>query len=160
MPLSLTIGLRAPRAKHRNTPSTELFHNERMSRVLICTLCALAMAAPFAAHAEGGGDKKTKQPYIQLQTVAVSVIRPAGRRGVLTVEVGVDAPDPALRDKVDLYVPLLRSAFVSVLQPYALSLSPGSPPNADYIAMSLQRETDRVLGRRGARLLIGSILVN
>jgi len=65
-----------------------------------------------------------------------------------------------LRDKVDLYVPLLRSAFVSVLQPYALSLSPGAPPNADYIAMTLQRETDRVLGRRGARLLIGSILVN
>jgi hypothetical protein len=119
---------------------------------------AVLLAAAGAAHADDKG--KTKQSYVQLQTLAVSTMRASGRHGVLTVEVGVDAPEPALRDRVDLYTPLLRSAFISVLQPYGLGLSPGAPPSADYISMSLQRETDRVLGRRGAKLLLGSILVN
>ncbi len=68
--------------------------------------------------------------------------------------------DPGLRSRIELYQPLLSSAFVSALQPYALGLSPGQPPNADYISLTLQRETDRVLRRKGARLLLGSILLN
>ena len=131
-----------------------------MNRRLISAVIAFALAAPVAAQAEGHGEKKAKASYMQIDSIAVSVMRPGGRRGVLTVEVGVDQPDPALRDKLDLYVPPLRSAYVSALQPYALGLPPGLPPNADYISMTLQRETDRVLGRRGAKLLIGSILVN
>jgi hypothetical protein len=117
-----------------------------------------ALTAVDSRAAEGGG--KAKQSYVQLETLAVSTVHMGGRRGVLTVEVGVDATDPKLRDQVDLYTPLLRSAFISALQPYGLGLPPGSPPNADYIAMTLQRETDRVMGRHGARLLLGSILVN
>lgn len=128
-----------------------------MRRLLISVLAVLAATAS-AAHAEDKG--KAKQSYVQLATLAVSTIRASGRHGVLTVEVGVDAKDPALRDKVDLYTPLLRSAFISALQPYGLGLSPGAPPSADYISMTLQRETDRVLGRRDAKLLLGSILVN
>jgi hypothetical protein len=127
-----------------------------MRRLLTCLLAAQAVLGWGAAHAADS----TQLSYVQLQTLAVSTIRASGRRGVLTVEVGVDAPDPALRDKVDLYTPLLRSAYISALQPYGLGLPPDQLPNADYISMTLQRETDRVLGRRGARLLLGSILVN
>ncbi len=127
--------------------------------LLLLVLAALSAAAPLAARAgEGGG--KAKDPYVRLQAVAVSTIHTSGRHGVMTVEVGIDAKDPGLRNKVDLYTPILRSAYVSALQPYALGLPPGSPPNADYISMTLQRETDRVLGRPGARLLLGSILIN
>ena len=130
-----------------------------MRRRLILTVLALALAAPAAVRAEGH-DKKAKQSYMQIDSLAVSVLRASGRRGVLTVEVGIDEQNPALRDKLDLYVPPLRSAFIAALQPYALGLAPGAPPSADYIAMTLQRETDKVLGRRGAKLLIGSVLVN
>ncbi|HEY5411891.1 MAG TPA: Tat pathway signal protein [Caulobacteraceae bacterium] len=130
-------------------------------RTLIAAFAALVVLAPVAGRAEGeGGGPKTKPPYLQMPTVAVSVFRSNGRRGVLTIEVGVDVPDPALRNQMELYVPLLISAYVSALQPYAISLAPGQPPNADYISMTLQRETDRVLRRRGAHLLLGSILVN
>ncbi len=111
---------------------------------------ALALCGPPAVHAEGDA-KKAKTPYIQLETVAVSTMRATGHRGVLTVEVGIDATDAALRNRVDLVQPLLRSAYVSALQTYALGITPGGPPNADYIAMSLQRETDKVLGHKGAR---------
>ncbi len=92
--------------------------------------------------------------------MAVSIIRASGRRGVLTVEVGLDVPDPKLRDTIELYLPILYSAYVSALQPYGLGLAAGQPPNADYISMALQRETDRVLRRRGAKVLLGSILLN
>ena len=129
-----------------------------MRRLLTCLLVAQAVLSCGVARAETNASGK--QSYVQLQTLALSTIRSSGRRGVLTVEVGVDAPDPALRDKVDLYTPLLRSAYISALQPYGLGLPPDRLPSADYISLTLQRETDRVLGRRGAKVLLGSILVN
>ena len=43
---------------------------------------------------------------------------------------------------------------------YAASLPPGGLPNADTIGVSLQRATDEVLGKPGAKLLLGSILEN
>ncbi len=129
-----------------------------MLRPVLIACFVLAAAAPLAAHAEGG--KKAQPPYLQLKTLAATVNKSGGRRGVLTVELGLDTPDPVLRDKVELVQPILRDAYVTALQPYALSLGPSQPPNADYIALSLQRETDRVLGRRGAKLLLGSILIN
>ena len=129
-----------------------------MRRSVLIVVAVLTLASPLGAHAEGG--KKAKPTYLPLETLAASVRNSAGRRGVLTVELGLDAPDPKLRDRLELYQPLLRSAYVSALQPYAIGLNPGSPPNADYIALTLQRETDRVLGVRGAKLLLGSILIN
>jgi hypothetical protein len=130
-----------------------------MRHSLISALIFLALATPLAAHAAGKDDKKDKTLYIQLQTISASMQRSGGRRGILTVEVGIDAPDMALRDRIELLQPVLTDAFVSALQPYALGVPPQSPPSADYISMSLQHETDRVLGRRGAKLLLGSILI-
>ena len=118
---------------------------------------ALILGAPVAAQA--GEAKKAKSPYVQIDTLAAGTNRLNGKRGVLTVELGVYTDNAALRDKVDLYIPVLRSAYISALQPYALSVPPGSPPSADYIGMTLQRETDKVLGR-GAKVLLGSILLN
>ncbi len=39
-------------------------------------------------------------------------------------------------------------------------LSDGSLPNVDYIAQTLQRQTDTILGSPGASLLLGAIVVN
>ena len=132
-------------------------------RLLLTSLVAFALPLASGALAgEGGegGGKKAKPPFLQLKTVAVSIVRATGKRGVLTVEVGLDVPDPKMRDQLDLYLPLLYSAYVSALQPYGLGLAPAQPPSADFISITLQRETDRVLRRRGAKVLLGSILVN
>ncbi|HXQ45467.1 MAG TPA: hypothetical protein VN806_02560, partial [Caulobacteraceae bacterium] len=72
----------------------------------------------------------------------------------------VDVPDAGLRAKVNLVLPRLRAAYVQVLQSYVYSLNPGAPPDPDYLSMTLQRETDRVLGQPGAKLLLGAMLVN
>ena len=129
-----------------------------MRRRLACLALIATLAAPVAASAEGHG-KKAKAPYVDLPTLSATILRSNGAHGTLTVQIGLDASDAALRDQIDLSVPLLRAAYVSALQPYALSIPPGGAPNADYISMILQRQTDQVLGRKGARLLLGSILV-
>ena len=43
---------------------------------------------------------------------------------------------------------------------YAAGLPFRAEPNADYLARTLQRQTDQILGRPGARFLVGAILVN
>jgi hypothetical protein len=130
-------------------------------RQLLIFATALAAALPGASAAATDEKKKGGGvSFIQLDTVTASITRPNGRRGVLTLDVGVDVPDEKLRERARLVAPRLRAAFVQVLQTYASGLPLGALPNADFLAMELQRETDRVLGRKGARLLLGTMLMN
>jgi hypothetical protein len=120
-------------------------------------LCLALWTAPAAAgeRKKGGG-----VTFIQLPTMAAIAFRPDGGRGVLSIEAGLDVADPGLRTKAQQMTPRLRDAYVSSVQSYARTLGPGSPPNADRLSAQLQRETDRVLGRPGAKLLLGTILIN
>lgn len=134
-----------------------------LSRRRLLALFALpAILAPSAALAQGASEKKKGGgiTYIQFPTLTATIFRGDGHRGVLTVEVGVDVPDSALRTRANLSEPLLRAAYVELLQSYVYTLGPGAPPNPDYLSMALQRETDRVLGQPGAHLLLGAMLVN
>src|SRR5688572_24260733 len=131
-----------------------------MDRRLLLTLIALA---PTAALASGKPDKKQQASggsYVEIQTLLGTTKRGDGRRGVLSVECGLDVPDNGLRERARQSVPRLRSAYVATVQAYAAGLPAGFPPNADFIARALQQQTDQVLGRKGARLLLGAILVN
>lgn len=127
--------------------------------ILAAFICLPAVGALAAAPKEekkkGGGES-----YIQIQPMSAIAIRRDGRRGVLTVESGIDIANADLRERAELSLPRLRSSYVQVLQTYAAGLSPGSPPNADYLSRELQRQTDLVLGKPGAKLLLGSIVVN
>jgi hypothetical protein len=130
-------------------------------------LCGLILAGAAArpdvllAAPEGGEKKKGGGlSYIQFQTLTATLLRGGGRRGVLTVEAGVDVPEAGLRARAAASQPRLRAAYVQFLGAYAGGLSPGSPPDADYIARQLQALTNQVLGRPGAKLLIGTILIN
>lgn len=132
----------------------------RMRRRLILGL--LAAAAPAAALAAAASDKKKSGggSYIPLQTLLGTTIRRDGRRGVMSVDCGLDVPDGALRARAEASLPRLRAAFVQTVQAYASGLPSGAPPNADYLAQTLQRQTDATLGRPGARILLGAIIVN
>ena len=123
---------------------------------------ALLMAAALAsgpAHTvekkKGGG-----RAFLQLAPMAATVLRPDGRRGVLTVETGLEAKDESLHAAAQRSMPRLRAAYVAVIQRHASGLGPGSAPNADRMAADLQRETDEVLGRPGAKLLLGTLIIN
>jgi hypothetical protein len=133
-------------------------------------MLALALAAAFApaaalspAVANAAGEQKKKGgglSFIQFDTLTATVIRGDGRRGVMTVDIGVDVPNAALHQRAIISTPRLRAAYVQMLQAYASGLGAGVPPNADYMAQVLQRQTDAVLGQPGAKFLLGAIMVN
>jgi hypothetical protein len=130
-----------------------------MNRRSLITAAALlavpALARAAEAHKKGGGPS-----FIQLDTLTATATRAGGRRGVMTVEVGLDIQDAALHAKAAQSTPRLQAAFSEVLRIYAAGLPPGALPNADYLGLALQRATDQALGRPGARLLLGTIMVN
>ena len=133
-----------------------------MDRRLLLSLIALA-AAPGAALAAGGGGEKKKSgggAYLPISTLLATTLRGGGRRGVLSVDCGLDVPDAALRTRAEQSVPRLRAAYVQTIQAYASGLGPTALPNADYIGTTLQRQTDLILGKPGAKVLLGAIIAN
>ena len=126
----------------------------------------LALAAALslipAVAAASGGEKKstTVSTYVPLKPVVATVMGRNGKRGVFTMESGLDVPDDRLRATADSSQPRLRSAYASFVQTYAAGLPAAGVPDADYLARELQRITDRTLGKPGAKFLIGTILIN
>jgi flagellar basal body-associated protein FliL len=107
----------------------------------------------------GGGGGAPEPSYMRLPTVTANVRRAGGGRGVMTVETGLDTPNPALRTRVTQSAPRLRAAYAAVVQQAANGLLPGAPPDVERLVAQLQAATDRTLGRAGARLLIGTVMV-
>lgn len=130
-----------------------------MERRALLGLAAVALAAAPAAKASSGGSSGSTASYVRFPTVTATVVRPDGRRGVMTVETGVDVPDAALRTRAEQAAPRLRAAYNVVVQRNASALSPGAPPNVDRLSRELQTATHAVLGRSGATLLIGTVMV-
>lgn len=107
----------------------------------------------------GKGAAAPQASYVRLPTITANVRRPGGARGVMTVETGLDTPDTALRARVAQSQPRLRAAYAEVVQRSANILLPGAPPDLERLVAQLQAATDRTLGRAGARLLIGTVMV-
>lgn len=125
---------------------------------------AAALALLPAAAVAGEDDKKKKKAggasYIPIDSLTGATNKPGARRGVMTVECGLDVPDGGLRDRVNASLPRLRAAYLQTVLIYAGGLPLGAVPNADFLARTMQNQTDAVLGRPGARFLIGAILLN
>jgi hypothetical protein len=131
-----------------------------MHRRLFLALATLAVAAPTAALAAEEKQPAGAGAYVQLDPLLGTTIRSASRRGVMSVDCGLYVPDPGLRTRVEQSIPRLRAAYVQTIQSYAAGLGDGALPNVDYIAQTLQRQTDAILGRPGAKLLLGAVIVN
>lgn len=129
-----------------------------MRRRSVLFAAALLLAAAPARAGEGGSRADT--PYLAMETMTATIIHADGRRGVLTVDCGIDAPDAGLRERVRQSVPRLRAAYAASLQLYAASLRPQTAPDLDRLGAQLQADTDRVIGRKGARFLFGTVLVH
>jgi flagellar basal body-associated protein FliL len=125
-------------------------------------ILGLAAVAVSATPAMAGGPKAKSAPtnsFLRQGTITGAVTRSGGRRGVMTVETGIDVADEALRTRADQSGPRLRAAYNAVVQRHAAELLPGAPPQVDRLSRELQAATDRVLGRAGARLLLGTVMV-
>lgn len=96
---------------------------------------------------------------MRLPTITATIIRSGGRRGVMTVETGLDTPDAALRTRAAQSAPRLRAAYTTVVQQSANVMLPGTVPDLERLIAQLQAATNRTLGRAGSRLLIGTVMV-
>jgi hypothetical protein len=123
--------------------------------VLACIPAANALASEDKAKKKSGGEA-----YIPINPITGTTNKSGGRRGVLSVDCGLQVDDPKLREYAEQSLPRLRAAYVQVMQVYAAGLPSGSEPDVDFIARALQRQTDLILKRPGAKLLIGAVVVN
>ena len=132
----------------------------RRSILALSLVSSLVSLAAPALASEGGKKKGGGETFVTMPTLTASMFRPNGRRGVMTVEAGLDIADKGLRERAEQSKPRLRDAYVRALQAQAAAVAPGTAPNPDAIGLALQQATDQVLGKPGAKLLIGGLMVN
>lgn len=130
-----------------------------MDRRALLGLAAVAVSVPPAAAASGGGGAAPQATFMRLPTATGSVSGANGRRAVMSVEIGLDVADAALRTRATQSAPRLRAAYNTVVQRVASTTLPGMAPDVERLVAQLQAATNATLGRAGARLLIGTVLV-
>lgn len=131
-------------------------------QILSSLLFAAALgAAPGSALASSDAKKEEKAvTFFQLDPINAIVLRRDGRRGVMTVEAGMEVKDPELMKRAQASTPRLRAAFAQALTVYAAGLRGGMAPDIDYVARELQKAADRVLGKPGSKVLLGSAMIS
>jgi hypothetical protein len=128
--------------------------------LILIALAAAPMANPVPARAASEMKRSGGVTYVAFNTLTGTITKAGGRRGVLTVDCGLDVPDAKLRELANLSTPRLRAAYVQVVLTYAAGLPSSSLPNPDVIGQALQRQTDLILGRPGAKVLLGAVVTN
>lgn len=129
-------------------------------RALFALPMLLAAATPALAAGGGAGASGRAGGYIRYPTITATIMRADGRRGVMTVETGVDVADPAMHLRAQQAQPRVRAVFAILVQREAETLLPGAVPNIDRLAAQLQSAVNIILGRRGAaKLLLGTVMV-
>jgi len=139
--------------------------NRRAQLVFLIALLALPILSAGPALASGGGQGGEKKnsgstPYVRMRALNVNVLRSSGARTVVTLEIGVYVTDPKLSNRTEASTPRLQAAFGQIVQGYMVGLPAGTIPNADYLSQLLQKETDRIVGQAGAKLLLGTIIIS
>jgi hypothetical protein len=122
-------------------------------------LAAPLLLAATPALASGGGGGAATGGYVRYPTITATTIRSDGRRGVMTVETGVDAPNAALKLRAEQSQPRMRAVFNILVQREANTLLPGGVPNIERLGAQLQSATNIILGQRGAKLLLGTVMI-
>ena len=132
-----------------------------MRRRVFLTLSTLALLAPHSVWAAEEKKKRSGgEAYLPIDPITGTTNKGGGRRGVLSVDCGLQIEDPKLRAFADASMPRLRAAYVQSVQTYAAGMAPGTEPNVDFLIQTLQRQTDLVLKRPGAKFLIGAVVAN
>jgi hypothetical protein len=139
-------------------------------RLIAAALLSIALATIAPAMAAGApkepptDDRQAKRisaslNYVHGPTLVTAIIgRTGGPRHSLTVEIGWDVPDAALRQRMALMRVRLVDSTRAALSDYTLRLR-GGAPDLDQISALLQRATDAVLGQAGARLLLANVVI-
>jgi hypothetical protein len=131
------------------------------------TLGLAAPAVAAGANADAKADAKKppavhkitqSESYVMIDPIYTSIMDGDRPLGMLMVGIGLDIPNPELRDYAVTNMPLLRDGYVRALMSFsATSVRYWRQPDVGEIADRLQRVTDRLLRRPGAKLLLAQV---
>jgi flagellar basal body-associated protein FliL len=132
--------------------------------VAAALLCLFGVSRANAAEGSppATATHKTTQSesYIGIEPLYASILDGSRPRGLLMVEIGLDVPDSALRERVNQTLPALRDAYVRSLLTYAAtSVRPWRQPSVEDIANRMQNITNHVIGREGAKVLMAQTAI-
>lgn len=146
--------------------------------VLAAAVAVPAIAAEGAAAEKtdagekGDKDKKDKdkkaavhkitqsESYLMLDPLYTSIVDGGRPLGLLMVGIGLDVPDKELRDRVERDMPRLRDGYVRALMSFtAVNVRSWRQPDVVAMADRLQTVTDRLLGKKGARVLLAQVAI-
>jgi flagellar basal body-associated protein FliL len=130
---------------------------------------AVAEAAPAKAES-GDKDKKDKkaavhkitqsESYLMVEPFYTTIFDGNRPLGMLMVGIGIDIPDPELRERVERDMPQLRDGYVRGLMTFtATNVRSWRQPDVTALADRLQTITDRMLKKKGARVLLALIAI-
>lgn len=140
-------------------------------RLVAAAALVTATGGAPALAAGGGHDEPQKaapgkrkptdaDSYVGVDALAVSILVNGRPRGLLLVELCLDVPDAELRASAEAQIPRLMDAYNGALGRYgATTAHPNRAPDAGGVAALLQAETDRVLGKAGAQVLLANLMV-
>ena len=137
----------------------------RFRLLSVCfSLLALTSVAVFGADEsdQKAPEHKTSQSksYLSLEPIYATIVDDGRAQGMLMVGIGLDVPDPALRELADRSMPVLRDAYVRNLMAFtATAVRTDAQPDVALIASRLQAITDRALGKKGAKILLAQVAI-
>lgn len=137
-------------------------------RTLFLSLClGFLVLLPMAAGAAEDGEQKAPEhklsqakSYLALDPIYTTIVDDNRAQGMLMVGMGLDIPDPALREIADRSMPVLRDAYVRNLMAFtATTVRTTAQPDVSLLAERLQNITDRALGKKGAKILLAQVAI-
>ena len=139
----------------------------RSAHLAALLLSAALLAGPARADDGddgGGGGKPAKHKvtqsdsYLMIDPMYLPIFDGDQPVGMLMIGVGIDIPDAKLRAEAVHAMPILRDGFVRNLMNFSTtSVRSWRQPDVEAIGDRLQGVTDRVLRRKGAKLLLAQI---
>lgn len=132
---------------------------DRRHFISVMTFACAALVAQQVRASPKGESSGGAGGQLRMALVTATVLRRNSRRGVLSVESTLDIPDGALLERAKLSQPRLNAGYNEAIQIQAGRLLPNAAPDLEAIAQALQQVTDRILGRTGAKVLLGTVMV-
>lgn len=141
------------------------------SQRLLLAAAFAALAGPAAAQGHGGGGGQQQAPatrqerltsaasFMPMPTFSAGVLQRNAALGTIIVDLGLDIPDEALRNRAQLNAPRLRDALRTALATYASTYyRDRTAPSPAEMTRLFQQSVDRTLGAPGARVLLVNII--
>jgi hypothetical protein len=135
------------------------------AKTLALGMAFAAVLAAAPARADNGkqmpAHKITQaKSYIGLNPMYATILDNGRPVGLLLVSIGLNIPDATLRDAVQRALPVLRDCYVRNLMAFtAAAVRPWRQPNVNVIARRMQGVTNRLLHAKGAKVLLGQVMI-